>query len=147
MRGWCFFMRSKHLRNKCSDYLCSAIGAGTAQLLLPSLLIPAMHLPATFSGLCFTSAWILCCAHRAVRVPQQGETVPPEHKAAVQLAALIVAADAAALATVTGAPGGFAPADGLLDAGDVLAAAERAGDWLCSPVLWQVSCFPSHAAH
>ena len=98
-------------------------------------------------GLCFTSAWILCCAHRAVHVPQQGEPAPPEHKAAVQLAALIVAADAAALATVTSAPGGFAPADGLLDAADVLAAAERAGDWLCSPVLWQVSCAPSHAAH
>ena len=58
----------------------------------------------------------------------------------MQLAALIIAADAAALATVTSAPGGFAPADGLLDAADVLAAAERAGDWLCSPVLWQASC-------
>ena len=82
----------------------------------------------------------VCTVRRAVRTPQQGEPAPPEHKSAVRLAALIIAADAAALATVTSTPGSFAPADGLLDAADVLAAAERAGDWLCTPLLWQASC-------
>ena len=81
-----------------------------------------------------------CCVRSAVRAPQQGEPAPPEHKAAVRLAALVIAADAAVLATVTSAPGSFAPADGLLDAADALAAAERAGEWLCSPLLWQASC-------
>ena len=83
----------------------------------------------------------------AVRVPTTDGANPADFQPAVRLACLLITSDVAALAGAMDNAVPFSAAEVPLDVAAAEAAAERGGEWLCAPFLWQVAPTSFHISY